>query len=222
MKIIYITQYFPPEVGAGAVRAFNITKNLIELGNNVFVISEIPNYPDGKIPPKYRHKFFYKERYEGIDVLRTYVVASKRKTFLQRFLFYLSFMFSSIYAGLRLIKFDLVFATSPPLFVGLSGYFISKIRNAKFLLDIRDLWPETAVAFRQLSNKCLIYLLVKLERFLYREADRVTTPIPGYCDKIGKSTSKKVIHLPRSINLTFFKTSSSQNELKRRYHWSKK
>jgi len=187
LRILFITQYFPPEVGAAASRIQDITEELSARGHDITVVTEIPNYPTGIIHRKYRFKLFYKERINNIKVIRTFVLASGRQSFLQRILLYTSFMFSSILGSLFINGIDAVLATSPPLFVGLSGYCVARLKRAKFVFDVRDLWPESAIALGELHSKVLKKLSVRLEQFLYRKADRITVAVPGFREKIAQN-----------------------------------
>ena len=181
MRILYLTQYFPPELGAGENRAFEMAKNLQRLGHKITVITEFPNYPSGIVPKKYRFKLFEKRKLEGIEVIRTYVKAAPKRSFKNRILFYLSFMFTSILASLKLHrKFDLIYATSPPLFVGLAGYLIARIKKINFVFEVRDIWPDVAVALGELRNKTVIELAKRVERLCYKKARKVITVSRGW------------------------------------------
>ncbi|MGB2697679.1 MAG: glycosyltransferase family 4 protein [Candidatus Zixiibacteriota bacterium] len=181
MRILYLTQYFPPEIGAGENRAFEMAKNLQRLGHKITVITEFPNYPSGIVSRKYRFKLFEKRKLEGIEVIRTYVKAAPERSFKNRILFYLSFMFTSILAGLKLHrKFDLIYATSPPLFVGLAGYLISRIKKINFVFEVRDIWPDAPIVLGELKNKIVIELSKRVESLCYKKARKVITVSRGW------------------------------------------
>ena len=120
MDILYLSQYFPPEAGATQTRAYEMACNLVHLGHAVTMIAEVPNHPAGIIRPEFRRKLYDREKLEGIDVIRVWVKASPVKNFRSRMLFYLTFMINSTLAGLFLARghYDLILASSPPLFVG--------------------------------------------------------------------------------------------------------
>lgn len=207
MNILYLTQYFPPEIGAGENRAFEMVKNLKSLGHKITVITEFPNYPSGIIPKKYNFKLFEKRRAKGIEVIRCYVKASPHRSFKNRILFYLTFMLNSILAGVKLrIKFDLVYATSPPLFVGLAGYLLSRIRNLKFVFEVRDIWPDSAVALGELKNKITIKLSRRIEELCYNKAQKIITVTQGIAELIQKKgiNSKKIKTVYNAVNLDLF------------------
>jgi hypothetical protein len=185
MHILYISQHFPPETGAAQGRAYEMSKNLSELGNQVTVITGMPNYPEGKIYQDYQGKLFHKENIDGVRVIRTFLVPDHKKGALIRILNYLSFLISSILGGLFVKDVDLVYASSPQLFVGLSGYILSLIHRAEFVLEIRDLWVDFAVHLGQLKNKFLIKSAKILENFLYKRADQIITVTNGFKEKIA-------------------------------------
>lgn len=118
MRILYLSQYFPPEAGATQTRAYEMAHNLVQLGQKVTVIAEIPNHPAGIIRPEYRQKLFTRERLEGMEVIRVWVKTTPVKNFRSRMLFYLTYMVNATLAGLFLARgrYDLIYATSPPPF----------------------------------------------------------------------------------------------------------
>ncbi len=119
MKIFYISQYFPPEVGATQTRAIEMATNLVKQGHDVTVLTEFPNHPKGIIPKAYRWKLVERENLNGIKVVRTWVFTRPKKNFYTRMGFYLSFMvMGSIVGTILRGRFDVVYATSPPFFVG--------------------------------------------------------------------------------------------------------
>jgi len=185
LKILYISQYYPPEIGATQTRAFEMARNLVNRGHQVTVLTEFPNHPTGIIPKQYRFKFFKREHDSGIDILRMWVFARPKKNFLTRIIFYFSFMFTAIIGGLAIRKkYDVVYATSPPLFVAGAGYVISFLRGIKFVMEVRDLWPESAVVLGELSNKFFIRLSEKYEKFLYTKAVKIVTVTQGIYDRL--------------------------------------
>ena len=126
LRILYLSQYFPPEVGATQTRAYEMARYLAGQGHRVTMLTEVPNHPSGIIPPAYRGKLWERKPLDGIDVVRLWVWAAPEKGFVTRMRFYLSYMVMAILAGgllgLRLRRrYDVVYATSPPLFVGLAG-----------------------------------------------------------------------------------------------------
>jgi glycosyltransferase involved in cell wall biosynthesis len=206
MRILYISQYFPPEVGATQTRAVEMATTLVSRGHSVTMLTEFPNHPHGIIPRQYRGKFRVVERYRGIDVVRSWVYARPQKTFVTRMGFYLSFMTTSILTGSVLSgRYDVVYATSPPFFVGVSGLLLSRIRNIPFVFEVRDLWPESAVELGELNNPRFIRWSEQLERQYYRRAARlipVTTGIRNELEQRGYGD--KVTLIPNGTNTRLF------------------
>lgn len=181
MRILYLSQYFPPEVGATQTRAYEMARHLVRAGHEVTMLAEIPNHPSGVIPPQYRDKLFERERVEGIDVIRVWVKASPEKNFRNRMLFYLSYMVGAILAGLLLARrrYDVIYATSPPLFAGGAGVALSLLRRARFVFEVRDLWPESAVALGELRSQRAITWATHLEKICYNRAVRIVVVTEG-------------------------------------------
>ena len=120
MRILYLSQYFPPEVGATQTRGYEMARNLVRLGHEVTVLTELPNHPAGITFPDYRERHIVRRDLEGIDVIHSWVWATPTKTMRTRLAFYLSYMLSAIVSGLLVARgrYDVIYCTSPPLFVG--------------------------------------------------------------------------------------------------------
>jgi glycosyltransferase involved in cell wall biosynthesis len=179
MHILYLSQYFPPEAGATQTRSYEMAHNLVLMGHQVTMITEVPNHPSGIIPPEYRGEFFYRSNLDGIDVIRVWVKATPKKNFINRMLFYITFMFFSSIAGLFITKsrYDLIYASSPPLFVGHLGYFEQK--RIPLVFEVRDLWPESAIALGELTNPLAIRWASRLEEACYAQAKKVIVVTRG-------------------------------------------
>ena len=176
MNILLITEYFPPEIGAGSIRAFENSRRWVENGVNVTVITGFPDYPDGIIPLKYKGFKFYTEEIDGINVIRTFTIPAPNKGFFRRVLSFFSFLFSSVIQGTWASgKQDILIATSPPFFVGIAGYLISRLKGIPFIFEIRDLWPESIIQLGQLKNKIIIKMLESGEKFLYKKSSHLIT-----------------------------------------------
>jgi glycosyltransferase involved in cell wall biosynthesis len=180
MRVLYFSQYFPPEVGATQTRAYEMCRYLASRGHKVTAITEVPNHPSGIIPSEYRGRLSERRTEDGIDVLRLWVWTSPEKTFRSRMQFYLSYMGMSALAGVLLKgKYDVVYATSPPLFVATAGLITALARRVPFIFEVRDLWPESAVALGELNSKKAIAVAEKLEVAMYRRARRIVVVTQG-------------------------------------------
>lgn len=218
MKIMMLTQYFYPEVGATQTRIYEFARNLIKNGHEVTVITEVPNHPIGIVHEQYQGRLFIREEVDGIQVTRVWVWARQKKNFINRILFYLSYMVMSFFAGLyHRGRYDVIFATSPPLFVGVSGYLLSIFKRSRFVLDVRDLWPAAATAIGELSNKRIIFLAEKIERILYKNADAIVAVTRGFCDYIRNhgGDRSRIHYIPNGTVVDMFRPTEPDDELKR-------
>lgn len=208
MKILFLTQYCPPEVGAPQNRIFEFAKQLKKFGHEVTILTAMPNYPKGEIFDEYKGKKVVREEIDGIKIVRTSIYATKEKSFTKRLRNYLSFTFSSVFTGAKYIeKQDVIITESPPLFLGWSGYVLSKKKKAKFIFNVSDLWPESAVKLDVLHNKALIKASTWLEEFCYRKASAVTGQTQGIVDNIvNRGFDKNKVHLiTNGVDTEFFK-----------------
>jgi colanic acid biosynthesis glycosyl transferase WcaI len=208
MRILYLSQYFPPEAGATQTRAYEMASTWVKLGHQVTMLCEFPNHPSGIIPQSYKGKFFERCNLEGIDVIRVWVKASPQKNFCNRMLFYLTYMLTAILAGLLIShgKYDLIYASSPPLFVGGSALLLKLLKSAPLVFEVRDLWPESAVALEELSSIRAISLATKLEETCYHSAVKIIVVTQGIYDRLvqrGISESKLLL-VPNGANTDLF------------------
>ncbi|MEJ2709475.1 MAG: glycosyltransferase family 4 protein [Anaerolineales bacterium] len=208
MRILYLSQYFPPEAGATQTRAYEMARNLVRLGHQVSMLAEIPNHPAGVIFPKYRGKLIDRSDLDGIDVIRVWVKTSPVKNFTSRMLFYLSFMLNATLAGLLVARghYDLIYASSPPLFVGGAALALSALRRIPLVFEVRDLWPEIAIALGELSQPAAIRWATRLERACYRRARAIVVVTQGDRQRLLERglPSQKLIHIPNGANLELF------------------
>jgi len=208
LRILYLSQYFLPEAGATQARAYEMANKWIQMGHKVTMLTEFPNHPSGIIPPAYKGKLFERMNLNGIDVVRVWVKASPVKNYSNRMLFYLTYILNAIIAGLILVrgKYDFLYATSPPLFVGVAALVLSRLKRIPMFFEVRDLWPETAVAIGELSNPLSISVATKLEEMCYQKAIQVVVVTHGMYDRLiqrGVSPEKLII-IPNGANTEMF------------------
>ncbi len=208
MRVLYFTQYFPPEVGATQTRAYEMSRYLASQAHHVTVVTEVPNHPSGIIPANYRRRLSERVTEDGVDVLRLWVWASPEKNFKSRMRFYLSYMGMAALAGTLIrARYDLVYATSPPLFVGAAGAAAAIARRIPFVFEVRDLWPESAVSLGELSSQRASSLATRLEEALYRKAARITVVTEGIRRRLlerGIAESKLAL-IPNGANTDLFR-----------------
>jgi len=204
MKILFLTQYFPPEIGAASTRVFETAKYLKAIGHDISVLTTFPNYLMSKPIAKYMGRIYYCETFKGIKVYRSYTYTNLKKSLLGQFFAFSGFMLSSIFISIHLEPCDVLIATSPPFSVGISGLIISKLKRAKFVFEVRDLYPETAVQLGILKNTILINILRAVEHFLYSKADllvALTNGILNYLKQLGNGD--KSILITNGVNMDF-------------------
>jgi glycosyltransferase involved in cell wall biosynthesis len=191
MRVLLLTQYFLPETGATTNRIVSLAKGLQSRDHDVVVVTAKPNHPEGVIRKGYRGRGLVHDVQKGIPTIHTWVYADPEKSLLTRLGNYLSFMVSSVIGALRARgPFDVVVASSPPLFVGPAGWIAARLLRAKFVFDVRDLWPDLAVAMNELDGPLKIWLAKRLEHFIYHRADAVTAVTNGFCEAIQSITGQ--------------------------------
>jgi glycosyltransferase involved in cell wall biosynthesis len=206
MRILFLSHYFPPEVNAPASRTYEHCKQWVTDGHEVTVVTCAPNHPRGEVYPGYENRLFQREEKDGIQVVRLWTYVTANEGFLKRTFNYVSYMVSAIIAVPFLPKADVVISTSPQFFNGLAGYFVSRLRRIPWLLEIRDLWPESILAVGAIKNKAIIHMLEWIEMFAYRKADfivPVTDAFKRYM--VGKGIpAEKIQVIKNGADLSFF------------------
>ena len=195
MKILVITQYFPPESGAPSNRLKSFADAMASRNHDVTVICEFPNYPSGIMAKEDKWRLFRIERDLPYRVIRTFVIGTKCKNALTKLLFYISFALSSFCASLFVRKPDVIFTSSPPIFHALGSTLIAKIKKSRFVLDIRDLWPDTVREFNAMSNKTFMKWGAIFEKWLYLNSDLIVTVSQGIKAKIEARGGNGKCHL---------------------------
>src|SRR5580704_11870259 len=184
MKILYLSQYFPPEMGAPAGRAAELSRLWAEDGHEVTVLTGFPNHPTGIVPPRCRRKLrqlVMHENHHGVNVVRTWLLPFPNRKAYERMLNYSSFCISAAATGMFLHRPELVIASSPQLLVGLSGWWLARCNGVPFVFEVRDLWPESVAAVGVSGhNSPLHRFLAKIAGFLYRSCDRLVVVTPAF------------------------------------------
>jgi len=173
VRILFLTENFPPETNAAAARVFERACYWAKWGHKVDVLTCAPNFPQGKIYPGYRNKWHQTEIMAGIRVVRVKTYVAANEGFLRRTLDFLSFMAMAFLAGLFEKRPDVVIATSPQFFAAVGGWALGITRRRPFIFELGDLWPASIVAVGVMRKGIVIRLLEKLELFLYRQSAAV-------------------------------------------------
>ena len=193
MKILYVSQYFPPEMGAPAARADELSRHWARMGHDVTVLTGFPNHPTGVVPPEWRarlRRLRYNETVnvgenKAIHVARTWLWPLPNRKAHERIRSYASFCISSALRGLGLARPDVVIGTSPQLLVALSAYWIARSKRVPFVFEVRDLWPESLAAVGAGGESSLLHRsLAAIAGFLYRRADHIVVVAPAFKDHL--------------------------------------
>lgn len=203
MRIIFLTQYFPPETGAPQNRLFAMAKALQGHGAQVTVLTAMPNYPDMRIHADYRGKFHLREQMDGLDVHRAWLYVSQGRGLVARLFTYFSFVFTALLVGaFKLRKADVLLVESPPLFLGITAILLARMKGAKLVFNVSDLWPESAVQLGLVTNKAMIRASTWLEERCYRRSALITGQTKGIVRNIsGRFPRKKVLWVPNGVDL---------------------
>ena len=208
MKILYISQYFPPEMGAPSARVYEMSREWVRLGHDVTVLTTFPNHPTGVIPPEYRGEWTRSEVVNGIRVVRVPIYVAANKGVLRRALNYISFGASASLVGPFLTdRPDVVVATSPQFLAALAGWWLSVVKWRPFVFEVRDIWPRSIVEVGAMKAGSLpVRLLEMLERFLYRRADRIVAVTHSFVDDISSKgvMREKVSVVTNGVDLELF------------------
>lgn len=187
MRILIVTQYFPPETGAPQARLYELAVRLQGKGHQLTVLTAMPNYPSGRVFPEYRRSLRITETIDGIRVIRTPIYPSNSHRALPRLFSYFSFAVSSVLFGWwRLGHHDVAIVESPPLFLAPSGRFIAVLARARPVLMVSDIWPDILVRMGHASGGLGIRMMERIEAWAYRRYTAVATTNPGAMQQIRR------------------------------------
>jgi len=198
MNILLISENFYPEENAPGKRLFDHAKEWVKLGNKVTVLTSVPDPLISKVFPGYKNKIYQSEEVDGIKIIRVWTFITKnKKSLLFRTINFLSFMFTSLFFGLLIKKYDKLIVSSPPILPIISGFLISRIKRIPFVLEIRDLWPESIVALGLMKeNSFIIKSLYVITKYIYRKSELivvVTKTFKEYLTEMGINKDKIVV-----------------------------
>ena len=201
MHILLIHQAFTAINEPGGTRHHEFARLLAKQGHQVSIIASTVSYLTGAKGEKTK----VVSEFDGlIHIYRAYTYSALHKSFFHRLISFFSFMISSFFISLRISHVDVVWGTSPPIFQSFTAWLVARIKRAKYLLEIRDLWPAFAIAVGVLQSKILIALSLWLERFLYRHADQLIVNSPGFIQHVQEKGGKYITLIPNGADETFF------------------
>jgi glycosyltransferase involved in cell wall biosynthesis len=214
MRVLVIAQYFPPDMGGGATRAYNVAKGLGLNGCEVTVVTAFPHYPSGNVPERYRWKPFVLEDVEGFRVVRTFVPPVASQGLAKRLALFLSFIASSLFAAPFVGKVDVVWAANPNVLSVFPALFYGLVKRKPVALNVDDLWPEDLHNFGLVDEDSLVFKVMRfVAKFAYSKAGLITPISPGYvevlCGKYGVNRGR--VHVVRAgVDLDTFRVVSDR------------
>lgn len=223
MKLLFLSDNFPPESNAPASRTYEHCKEWVKEGVDVTVITCNPNFPYGKVYEGYKNKLYQTEVIDGIKVIRVWSYMTENKGALKRIADYFSYAFSAVLAGL-FVKTDLIVATSPQLFTALGGCTLAKLRRKPWVFELRDLWPEGIKDTGAIKNKKILDFLVKMELCLYRQSNYVVTVTRGLKENLVSRgiEASKIDTVTNGANLELFQPREKNSEILQRLNLEEK
>lgn len=226
MRILIIHQFYLGKSESGGSRFNQLARYWTAHGHQVTVLAGTVNYATGKKSTSYRSGWVTEEQDEsGARVLRCHVSESYNRSYPGRLWAYFSFLASATWAGLfRAGKHQVIVASSPPLFVGIPAFVISRLRRIPLVFEVRDLWPQFAVETGVLTNHWIIRLSCWLERFLYRKADHINVLTPAFHDILLSRgiPGKKLSMIPNGADLDLFQPRAHDKGVVSQYGWDDK
>lgn len=207
VKILLIHQYFLEQKDPGGSRFNEMTQLWCDAGHEVTVVCGMFNYLTGTVPVKYKGLSFHRSSYaDRLSVLRCFVSPNYYNGFLGRLWAYFSFVAYACWGiafKLKKEKYDVIIATSPPLFIGVIAWVASKIKRVPFVFEVRDLWPESAIETGVLTNKIIIKMSLWLEKMSYKKSFLINVLTPAFKDRLVSTKNvpgDKIIMIPNACD----------------------
>lgn len=198
MKILFLSDNFYPEVNAPANRTFEHCREWVKKGAEVTVITCVPNFPKGIVFEGYKNKLHQTEIIDGIKVVRVWSYITANEGTIKRILDYISFGKMAFFTSL-FYKADIIIATSPQFFTAVAGAFASLFKRTPWIMEVRDIWPESIVAVGAIKNKNIISILESVEKWLYRRANKIVVVTDAFKqDIVNKGIDKNKIEVVKN------------------------
>jgi len=212
MRVLFVTQYFPPETGAAPARALHFARALRRAGHEVRVVTGLPNHPSGEIRPEYRGRRPRRETIDGVGVERVWLHATPRKTPVTRLWNHLSFALSALPAVFRGPRPDVVLVSTPPLFHGVTAWLAARLRGAVLVNDCRDDWPHAAIELGEMRPGLATGVLARVAAFFQQRAARVLVVTPGMRDQLVARgfEARRLVFLPNGADTELFRPAARE------------
>ena len=214
MKILFLTDNFPPEVNAPATRTFEHCREWVKAGHDVTVITCFPNYPQGKVYPGYTNSLCKTECMDGIKVVRVWSYMTANKGFIKRIIDFISFSVTSFFAGL-FRECDIIVAPSPQFFTALSGRTLGFFKRKPWIMEVRDLWPDSIKAVGAMKESVVLKYFSKEEKWWYLSAKKIVVVTNSFKREIAKKgiPEDKIFVIKNGANTELFKPREKAQEL---------
>jgi len=219
VHILFLTDNFPPEVNAPASRTFEHCREWVRAGHRVTVITCVPNFPHGRVYPRYRNKLWQSEVMAGIRVIRVWSYITANEGFLRRIMDYISYMAAAVVAAPWVRGVDVVIGTSPQFFTACAAFVVSRCKRIPFVFELRDIWPESIKAVGAMTDSVVIRWLEKLELFLYRQAAAIVAVTESFKRTlVARGVPADKIHVvTNGVDINRFKQMEPDPQLVRQY-----
>jgi colanic acid biosynthesis glycosyl transferase WcaI len=216
MKILLISPFFPPEVGSAAHLYFELGQELRRQGHEVTVLTGLPRYHVAGPREKYRRRVMIKENFQGLQVMRVFNLDIPWNSPLWRGLDQWVSALSTGLAGFGLPDFHAALVYSPPLPLALAALGQCRVRRRPLIVNIQDLFPQSAIDLGVLTDPRLIAIFRRLESFLYQQADLVMVHSEGNLRYVLAAGGRegKVFVLPNWIDTQSLRPGSRSNGLR--------
>ena len=214
MKILFLSDNFPPEVNAPATRTFEHCREWVKAGHEVTVITCFPNYPQGRVYPGYKNSLCKTEWMDGIKVVRVWSYMTANKGFIKRIIDFISFSVTSFIAGL-FQKCDVIVATSPQFFTALSGRTLHFFKRRPWIMEVRDLWPDSIKAVGAMKESFVLKYFSKEELWCYKSARKIVVVTNSFKREISNKSipAEKISVVKNGANTDLFKPRAKSPEL---------
>lgn len=217
LRILALTIYYPPEPGANARIVYELATQWTRMGHDVTVLTDVPHYPDDKVPPEYQNGKKREEVIDGVRVIRCPLIIRDRGSTLGRLANNISFALSAAWRSRKAGKADIVYVYSPPIFLGIGSWLISLLKRAPVLFNVQDIYPDVAIAHGFLTNPTLIRAFHFFEKWVYNRSRRISVISEGFrrnlLDK-GVADAKMDV-IPNCVDASQFVVGEKQNEFRR-------
>jgi glycosyltransferase involved in cell wall biosynthesis len=208
LRVVMLTHYYPPEVGAAQARIAALAHGLCERGLEVTVHTGFPHYPSGSIAPPYRNRPLLVERVDGVKVVRSAIYPTPNRGVARRLANHTAFAAGALASSAATGRADVVVAETPPLFTAAAGVLYARIKRARLVLNVSDLWPESAIELGAIGDGRAARAAHVLARYCYRQASLIAAPTHGIVESLRARPEggAKVVRVPPAVDLRRFAT----------------